>query len=82
MVADASRKLSVAFVPIKFVSVTQLVRLDETWMCPFKPVDRSKLKNSPFVFSGSELVKASCNLKVLLEVTLKLLVAEKLPPQS
>ena len=60
------------FVPIKFVRVTQLVKLDETWMCPFKPVDSCKLKTSPFVFIGSEFVKASCNLKVLLDVTLKL----------
>ena len=69
-------------VPTKFVSVFQLVRLVETWMWPFNPVDNCRLKTSPFVFSGKALVNASCSLKVLLETTLTLLVIEKFPPRS
>ena len=67
-------------VPTKFVSVAHVVRFVETWICPFRPVDNSKLKTSPFVFSGAELVKTSCSMKVLLDTMLTLLV-EKSPPK-
>ena len=69
-------------VPTKFVSVVQLVRFVETWMCPFKPVDNCRLKTNPFVCIGGVFVKVSCNMKVLLETTLKVLVREKFPPKS
>lgn len=51
-------------------------------MWPFKPFDNCRLKTSPFVVIGNEFVKASCNMKVLLEITLKVLVVEKFPPKS
>ena len=72
----------VELVPIKLVSVLQLIKFVETWMWPFKPVDNCRLKTNPFVFIGSELVKANCSLNVLLETMLKELVVEKLPPRS
>jgi len=69
-------------VPKKFVSDVQSIRFVETWICPFKPVDNCRLKVIPFVVIGSEFVKTSCNMKVLLEITLNVLVVEKFPPKS
>ena len=75
MVAAGSRNVIVVLEPTKFVSVAQLVRLVETWMCPFNPVDNCRLKTSPFVCTGSALVKTICRLNVLLDTKLTLLVA-------
>ena len=74
--AAASRKVSIELVPEKFVNVTQLERFVETCMYPFKPADNCRLYASPFVFIGIGSRKASCNLKVLLDNTLNVLVAE------
>jgi len=80
-VAAESVNVIVELVPTKFVSAVHVVRFVETRMCPFKPVDNSRLKTSPFVFSGTELLKVSCNMNVLLDTMLTLLVVEKIPPK-
>ena len=79
--APGSRTVMVELVPTKLVNVAQVVRLVETRICPFRPVDNCRLKTSPFVFSGSVLVKASCSLNVLLDTTLKLFVMEVFSPK-
>ena len=82
MVADGSRKVIVELVPVKLVIVVQLIRLLDAWMWPFKPADSCRLKTRPFVLRGTELLKASCSLNVLLEMMLTVLVVERFPAKS
>ena len=81
-VAAESRKLSVSFVPTKLVNTVQFTRFDETWIVPLIPADKSSLKLNPLLAMGSVEAKLSCNLNVLLDVTLTVLVAEVFPPKS
>ena len=76
MVAAGSQKCKVAFVPTKFVSVTQSSRFVEIWMRPFKPGEASAVKFKPLLANGCAALKPSFKLNVLLETTVKLLVAD------
>ena len=80
--AAGSRNVMVELVPTKLARFDQPIKSVETWIWPFKPFDNCRLKVIPFVVIGSEFVKASYNMKVLLEITLKVLVVEKFPPKS
>jgi hypothetical protein len=73
--------VTVELVPVKLVSVVQRVRFGETSLRPFNPWDNYRLKLKLLAVAGG-LVNASCSAKVLLDTTLKELVAEKSPPRD
>ena len=64
------------------VNAVQSTRFDETWMVPLIRADNSRLKVNPLLAMGSVESKLSCNLNVLLDITLTVLVAEVFPPKS